>query len=117
MAMPAFMSNDAGAVKAPAGTAQRHPVELAHRPDGVKVAQQQNLRRAASEFSEQVVAAVLAGQAGDASADRLEPARPGPRHIDPRRPCRWSAIQSPHERFGGLENPSRCWRGRNRGGL
>ena len=53
---------DAGAVQAPARSGQRHPVELADRPHGVEVAEQQDLRCAAAEFREQVIAAVRARQ-------------------------------------------------------
>ena len=59
MAMPAFMSKTPGPCSRPPDRGQRHPVELADRPDGVEVAEQQNLRRAAAEFGEQVIAAVL----------------------------------------------------------
>src|SRR5262245_38873184 len=54
---------------------QRHALELADGPDGVEVSEQQDLRRPAAEFREQVIAPVHARKAGNAAADRLEARR------------------------------------------
>ena len=53
---------------------ERHALQLADRPDRVEVADQEDLRRAASELGEQVIAAIGSRQARDASADRFEAA-------------------------------------------
>ena len=72
MAIPAFMSKTPGPCSRPFEARQRHPRELADRPHRVEMTEQQDLRRAAAEFREEVIAALGPRQARDAAADRLE---------------------------------------------
>jgi len=95
---------DAGAMEAAVGSRERHPLELAHRPHRVEMAEQQNLRRAAAEFREQMIAAIGARQSRNTAADRLEPrGELGAASID--RGLVGRRRFDPHERFGRLENP------------
>ena len=57
-------------------------VELTDRPDGVEVAEQQNLRRAAAEFGEQMVAAIGARQPRHACRRSRQPRRQARRRSD-----------------------------------
>jgi hypothetical protein len=87
------------------GARQRHTPELADRPDGVEVTEQEDLRRAAAKLRQQMVATLGAGQARDAPADRLEPRRQlgaAPVH---RRLVRGRRLEA-HERFRRLDEPA-----------
>ena len=73
--MPAFMSNTPGPYSRPPSRFNGICCELADRPHGIEVAEQQDLPRAAAETGAQVIAGGAGRNAGHRSANRLEPRR------------------------------------------
>ena len=78
-----FHVEDARPVQPAVRARQRHAVELTDRPDGIEVAEQEDLRcataacpeRSRGEFGQQMIAAILSGEPCDAAADRRDPRR------------------------------------------
>ncbi len=66
---------DAGTVQPAGFLANRHAIELADRPDGVEVAEQQDAAPDARKLGADVIAAGAAVEARDRSADRFEAPR------------------------------------------
>ena len=84
---------------------ERHPPELPDGPDGVEVAEQEHLRRAAAELDQEMVAAARAGQRRDATADRRQPRRQlGAARVH--RALLGRRRLEAHERLHGVEQPS-----------
>src|SRR4051812_30577908 len=80
-----FHVEDSGPMQPAVLLLERHALDLADRPDGVEMAEEQDLIRTAAELGEQMIAAIRTREPRDARADRFKtPLQFGPAAIDSR---------------------------------